>query len=82
MYMSCGVLWRWTHLFWYGTHPIVWCAFILPLHALGILDIDECVGGTAGCPSQSTCMNTIGSFTCNCNSGYRKVADICEGNYI
>ena len=43
------------------------------------VDIDECSEGVAECPSQSTCNNTIGSFTCDCDSGYRKVSDVCEG---
>lgn len=45
-----------------------------------VLDINECTEGTAQCPSHSTCGNTIGSFVCNCDSGFRKVADMCEGN--
>ncbi|CAH1238943.1 HMCN1 [Branchiostoma lanceolatum] len=33
-------------------------------------DIDECTAGTDNCGSDATCSNTVGSFTCACNSGY------------
>lgn len=50
--------------------------------ALCIIDIDECAEGTAECPSHSMCVNTIGAYTCNCDGGYRKLSDMCEGNNI
>lgn len=34
------------------------------------IDIDECATGTAGCPANSTCTNTIGSVACDCDPGY------------
>ncbi|XP_066302809.1 uncharacterized protein [Branchiostoma lanceolatum] len=34
------------------------------------VDIDECSAGTDNCGSDATCTNTVGSFTCACNSGY------------
>ena len=36
---------------------------------LEILDIDECAEGTDRCAQN--CHNTIGSYTCSCNVGYR-----------
>ena len=33
------------------------------------IDIDECAGGTHNC--QQLCNNTVGSYACSCNSGYR-----------
>ena len=33
------------------------------------LDIDECAEGTDRCAQN--CHNTIGSYTCSCNVGYR-----------
>ena len=45
------------------------------------VDIDECSDGTHNCPQ--TCMNTEGSFTCGCNSGYILDTDgtTCNGMY-
>ena len=33
------------------------------------LDIDECMTNTSNC--QQTCLNTIGSYYCQCDSGFR-----------
>jgi len=33
-------------------------------------DVDECADGTDDCDVNATCMNTEGSYTCECNSGY------------
>ena len=44
------------------------------------VDIDECESNVVSCPSTSTCKNTIGSYTCNCDTGYggRSCDDINE----
>ena len=44
-----------------------------------VLDIDECQNTTThNCPQE--CVNTLGSYTCECYSGYRKDAGgICQG---
>jgi len=34
-----------------------------------ILDVDECTG-TNNCDSNASCTNTVGSYTCACNSGF------------
>ena len=43
-------------------------------------DIDECK--LYGCPSSMACINTIGSFTCDCGSGrqYDVAQKTCVGN--
>ena len=44
------------------------------------LDIDECVSGENNCHNDyATCFNTIGNFTCSCNSGYRGDGVNCQG---
>lgn len=41
--------------------------------------MDECIGNENTCHGQSTCNNTIGSFTCLCNYGYKGNGTNCEG---
>lgn len=33
-------------------------------------DVDECAAGTATCGDHSTCSNTEGAYTCDCDDGY------------
>ena len=35
------------------------------------LDADECVLGTHNCDAAATCTNTVGSFKCACQTGYK-----------
>ena len=45
-------------------------------------DIDECTINTHNCdrdPGQATCTNTIGSFTCACNTGFSGNGVTCLG---
>ena len=42
-------------------------------------DVDECSEGTADCHSHASCMNTAGSYQCECTSGYRGNGTDCEG---
>ena len=42
-------------------------------------DIDECIDGTDGCPENSVCNNTIGSFECICFPGFVKNGSQCDG---
>ena len=45
-------------------------------------DINECTEGTDGC--SQNCSNTVGSYTCSCQSGYWLASDRrwCAGNSI
>jgi len=45
-----------------------------------IIDNNECVLKTHNCDNNATCTNTIGSFTCSCNSGYYGSGTTCNGN--
>jgi cysteine-rich repeat protein len=40
-------------------------------------DIDECTLDTDNCDANATCANTVGSFTCACNSGYMGTGTTC-----
>ena len=53
----------------------------LYLH-FSIIDVDECVDGIHDCHSQAYCTNTVGSYTCTCNSGYQGDGITCLGNSI
>ena len=47
-----------------------------------VADINECSSNNGGC--QQICVNEIGSFHCECTTGYMPVGDgsICQGTYI
>ena len=47
-----------------------------------ILDINECVQGSAGC--SHNCTNTAGSFYCTCMEGYELESNnlTCKGNGV
>ncbi|XP_028390636.1 matrilin-2-like, partial [Dendronephthya gigantea] len=49
---------------------------------LRVQDIDECSEDSNSCPANSECKNTIGSFTCSCNSGYVGNGTICQVSEI
>ena len=55
--MAFSVQVRYTFLF--VSYPV-----LIPL----FVDIDECAMNTDGCDQQ--CINTLGSFMCNCSEGY------------
>ena len=54
------------------------CRYVFLYHSMPI-DTNECVEGSARCDQQ--CTNTIGSYTCSCNPGYRLASDrqTCNG---
>ena len=43
-----------------------------------ISDIDEC-SASNDCASQATCTNTVGTYTCACNTGYAGDGKTCSG---
>ena len=45
-----------------------------------LLDIDECLSDP--CDSNATCNNSVGSFTCTCDSGYSGDGFQCDGELI
>ena len=48
-------------------------------YPLTVADVDECDEGTDSCAQ--ICTNTIGSYDCSCNVGYRIASDnhMCDG---
>ena len=42
-------------------------------------DIDECAAGMDDCHEEASCMNTDGSYTCICNTGYAGSGQVCNG---
>lgn len=49
--------------------------FPLPLSE----DYDECLNETHGCDTNATCANTLGSYLCECEEGFRTNSLACEG---
>lgn len=51
-------------------------------HTITILDIDECREDSDGCAQN--CANTVGSYTCGCNTGYDLAPDglSCTGKTL
>ena len=67
-----------TYLFIY-LFVFLFCLFVCSLVYLFHLDIDECLTGTDNCPSNSICLNTPGSFSCQCITGFKLIGGICVG---
>ena len=42
-------------------------------------DIPECERGLDGCDQNANCTNTIGSYICNCNTGFTGDGFTCPG---
>ena len=43
------------------------------------IDIDECSTGVHNCTQNQQCVNSLGTFSCECNSGYELLNGTCEG---
>lgn len=44
-----------------------------------VADTDECASDEYTCTDNSECLNTIGSYDCQCQSGFMRVGDSCLG---
>jgi hypothetical protein len=45
--------------------------------ALATIGVNECAAGTHDCQSNATCVDTVESFTCQCNAGFTGNGDTC-----
>ena len=43
------------------------------------LDYDECDENTNQCDANAYCVNTVGSYTCQCQSGFSGDGRVCTG---
>lgn len=46
---------------------------------ISIVDIDECTTNSHNCDENAACMNSMGSFTCQCNTGHSGDGMTCDG---
>lgn len=44
-----------------------------------MLDVDECDENTGNCATEANCINTVGSFICQCITGYSGDGVSCNG---
>lgn len=56
-----------------------WCVGVL-YYCNVLIDVDECALGSDNMCAQN-CQNTVGSYTCSCNTGYTLSSDgyTCDG---
>ena len=43
-------------------------------------DVDECEQNQHNCHTNAACMNTVGSYTCQCNTGFQGDGRNCTGS--
>lgn len=56
--------------------------FRLVHYVSNVVDVNECDEGTDDCQDGALCVNTVGSFVCDCPAGFRLVGNTCEGMNI
>ena len=44
-----------------------------------VSDVDECLSGEANCDPNAVCINTQGSYKCDCKPGYQGDGYTCRG---
>ncbi len=52
---------------------------ILFVGSFSTVDIDECATGASMCTANSHCVNTPGSFNCECDVGFQGNGSLCDG---
>ena len=57
---------------------VICCKTYMYVNLFPCIDINECNQGSGEC--EHTCTDTIGSFTCSCNTGYQLMEErYCSG---
>lgn len=63
-------------------HVVLYCKYqydILKLFIMFWTDIDECELDMHDCQPSQECINTVGTYTCQCPDGYNKIGIECVG---
>ena len=47
-----------------------------------VADLDECNTHTYTCDVNADCVNTVGSYSCNCRAGYTGSGQTCNGKKL
>lgn len=47
-------------------------------HVSPLIDFDECKQGVSDCDDNAECMDTVGSFSCQCNIGFVGDGKTCD----
>ena len=45
-------------------------------------DINECDEGTYNCHNKADCQNSVGNYSCQCQTGFKGDGYFCEGKYF
>ena len=65
-----------------GIHIVMWCrVHFITYYTSYVKDVDECVTEIySNCDMNARCINSIGSYECQCRDGFQGNGFICEGD--
>lgn len=58
---------------------MVGCLFNYKVLLLTLADVDECADPSTKCGANAACINTVGSYSCECGGGYSGLPPLCVG---
>lgn len=90
MQLSFWLYWKWFQLYRYvsgfgSPWLVIWTIIsktnVIPCNdnLCNISDINECHHNTSTCHSNAECSNSIGSYNCNCDTGFIGNGMNCKG---
>ena len=53
--------------------------YLIVFQNLNFADLEECSTNTHDCDVNADCVNTVGSYSCNCRAGYTGDGQTCNG---